>query len=92
MVQFPFGKHIAKTNAHRSMEAPNAKIFIPTLGPAPCQEAAGIAPSLDFTARAFPPTKYTPNMAKPTNTANTPPKRKAVTNNQIRCGIVISFV
>jgi len=91
MLQIPLGRYIVKINAQRSMEAPSAKIIIPNLGPAPRQEDAGIAPSPDLATRAFPPTKYAPNMAKPINAANTPPKRKAVTNIQIRCGIVISF-
>jgi len=55
--QTPFGKNIAKMDAQRSKETPSAKIPIPVLGPALCQEDAGMAPSPDLAARAFPPTK-----------------------------------
>jgi len=85
------GKNIAKINAQKSMTAPDAKIFIPALGPAPCQEDAGMALSPDLATRAFAITKYAPNTAKPINRRSTPPKRRTVTTIQVRCGIVMSF-
>jgi hypothetical protein len=85
------GKYIAKMNAQRSMQAPSAKIPIPILGPAPCQEDAGMVPTPDLAARAFSPTKYMPNTATPTIMTGNPPKRRTVTNIQVRCGIAMSF-
>jgi len=85
-VQTPFGKNLARTNAQKSMRAPTAKAMIPVFGPAACQEDGGILPSPDRAARAFPPTKYTPNTPTPINRSGNPLKRRTVTNIQVRCG------